>query len=39
MIQKVTRIVQNMQMKIIVESKKDFEKWINEQQTFSEIIQ
>ena len=29
----------NMQMKIIVESKKDFEKWINQQQTFSEIIQ
>ena len=29
----------NMQMKIIVESEKDFEKWINEQQTFSEIIQ
>ena len=29
----------NMQMKIIVESKKDFEKWINKQQTFSEIIQ
>ena len=29
----------NMQMKIIVESKKDFEKWIDQQQTFSEIIQ
>jgi cytochrome c oxidase subunit 2 len=29
----------NMQMKIIVDSKKDYEKWINEQQTFSEIIQ
>ena len=29
----------NMQMKIIVESEKDFEKWINQQQTFSEIIQ
>ena len=29
----------NMQMKIIADSKKDYEKWINEQQTFSEIIQ
>ena len=29
----------NMQMKIIVESEKDFNKWINNQKTFSEIIQ
>ena len=29
----------NMQMKIIVESEKDFKKWINNQKTFSEIIQ
>ena len=29
----------NMQMKIIVESEKDFNKWINKQKTFSEIIQ
>jgi len=26
-------------MKIIVESEKDFNKWINNQKTFSEIIQ
>jgi len=29
----------NMQMKIIVESEKDYEKWLSEQKTFSEIIQ
>ena len=29
----------NMQMKIIVESEKDYAKWIVEQQTFSEVIQ
>jgi len=29
----------NMQMKIVVESEKDFNKWLNEQKTFSEIIQ
>ena len=29
----------NMQMKIIVESEKDFNKWLNQQNTFSEIIQ
>ena len=29
----------NMQMKIVVESKKDFNKWIDKQKTFSEIIQ
>ena len=29
----------NMQMKIIVESEKDYNKWINNQKTFSEIIQ
>ena len=29
----------NMQMKIIVESEKDFNKWINNQKTFSEVIQ
>jgi cytochrome c oxidase subunit 2 len=29
----------NMQMKIIVESKEDFEKWIEQQQTFAEVIQ
>ena len=28
----------NMQMKIIVESEKDFNKWINNQKTFSEVI-
>jgi len=28
-----------MQMKIIVESEKDFNKWINNQKTFSEVIQ
>tara|TARA_B100001057_G_scaffold267510_1_gene267648 strand:+ start:6591 stop:7667 length:1077 start_codon:yes stop_codon:yes gene_type:complete len=29
----------NMQMKIVVESGKDFNKWLNQQNTFSEIIQ
>ncbi|MDB2342831.1 cytochrome c oxidase subunit II [Flavobacteriaceae bacterium] len=29
----------NMQMKIIVESEKDYAKWIAEQQTFAEVIQ
>jgi len=29
----------NMQMKIIVESKEDFEKWMEQQQTFAEVIQ
>ena len=29
----------NMQMKIVVESEKDFNKWLNEQKTFSEVIQ
>jgi len=29
----------NMQMKIVVESEKDYEKWITEQQTFAEFIQ
>jgi cytochrome c oxidase subunit 2 len=29
----------NMQMKIIVESEKDYKKWAVQQQTFSEIIQ
>ena len=29
----------NMQMKIVVESEKDFNKWLNQQNTFSEIIQ
>jgi cytochrome c oxidase subunit 2 len=29
----------NMQMKIIVESEKDFKKWAVQQQIFSEIIQ
>ena len=29
----------NMQMKIIVESEKEYEKWIAEQQTFAEVIQ
>ena len=29
----------NMQMKIIVESEKDYAKWIVEQQTFAEVIQ
>ena len=29
----------NMQMKIIVESEKDYEKWMTEQQTFAEVIQ
>ena len=29
----------NMQMKIVVESEKDFNKWLNKQNTFSEIIQ
>ena len=29
----------NMQMKIVVESEKDYEKWLSEQKTFSEIIQ
>ena len=28
----------NMQMKIVVESEKDFNKWIDKQKTFSEII-
>ena len=29
----------NMQMKIIVETPKEFEKWISDQQTFAEFIQ
>ena len=29
----------NMQMKIVVESEKDLNKWLNEQKTFSEVIQ
>ena len=29
----------NMQMKIVVESEKDFKKWLNDQNTFSEVIQ
>lgn len=29
----------NMQMKIIVETPKEFEKWMTEQQTFAEVIQ
>ena len=29
----------NMQMKIVVESEKDYEKWLTQQKTFSEIIQ
>jgi cytochrome c oxidase subunit 2 len=29
----------NMQMKIIVESKEDFEKWMEQQQTCAEVIQ
>jgi cytochrome c oxidase subunit 2 len=29
----------NMQMKIIVESPKEYEKWISNQQTFAEVIQ
>ena len=29
----------NMQMKIVVESEKDFNKWLNEQKTFSDVIQ
>tara|TARA_A100001388_G_scaffold256573_1_gene221809 strand:+ start:617 stop:1690 length:1074 start_codon:yes stop_codon:yes gene_type:complete len=29
----------NMQMKIVVESEKDFNKWLKEQNTFSEVIQ
>ena len=29
----------NMQMKIVVESEKDFNKWLNDQNTFSELIQ
>ena len=29
----------NMQMKIVVESEKDFNKWLNGQNTFSEVIQ
>ena len=29
----------NMQMKIVVESEEDFNKWIDKQKTFSEIIQ
>ena len=29
----------NMQMKIIVESEKDYAKWIADQQTFAEVIQ
>jgi heme/copper-type cytochrome/quinol oxidase subunit 2 len=28
-----------MQMKIVVESEKDFNKWLNDQNTFSEVIQ
>ena len=29
----------NMQMKIIVESQEEYDKWISEQQTFAEVIQ
>jgi cytochrome c oxidase subunit 2 len=29
----------NMQMKIIVETEEEFNKWIDDQQTFAEIIQ
>jgi cytochrome c oxidase subunit 2 len=29
----------NMQMKIIVESEEDFNKWLAEQATFAEVIQ
>ncbi|MEC8176124.1 MAG: cytochrome c oxidase subunit II [Bacteroidota bacterium] len=29
----------NMQMKIVVESEKDFNKWLKDQNTFSEVIQ
>ena len=29
----------NMQMKIVVESEKDYEKWVAKQQIFSEVIQ
>lgn len=29
----------NMQMKIIVETEKEFEEWMNSQQTFAEVIQ
>ena len=29
----------NMQMKIIVETPQEFEKWITDQQTFAEFIQ
>ena len=29
----------NMQMKIIVETEKEFEQWMNSQQTFAEVIQ
>ena len=29
----------NMQMKIIVETDKEFEEWMSSQQTFAEIIQ
>lgn len=29
----------NMQMKIVVESEKDFNKWLNDQNRFSEVIQ
>ena len=29
----------NMQMKIIVESKEEYAKWMSEQQTFAEVIQ
>ena len=29
----------NMQMKIVVETPEEFEKWMNDQQTFAEVIQ
>jgi cytochrome c oxidase subunit 2 len=29
----------NMQMKIIVETPEEFEKWMTDQQTFAEVIQ
>jgi len=29
----------NMQMKIIVETEKEFEEWMSSQQTFAEVIQ
>jgi cytochrome c oxidase subunit 2 len=29
----------NMQIKIIVETQQEFEKWMNDQQTFAEFIQ